>query len=204
MDLIRLTERHIKPASLVLSRAFQNDPIIRWQIPNANKRFLKASYIFEIKLRIGIRYGEVYGTSENLEGIAIWRAPKNVNYPYWQYLKNGGFKLPFKFGLKNTKRMTFVKAVNDSMRNIYMKKLYTYYYLELIGVDPKFQGQGFASKLIKPMLKRIDNENLLIYLETTLARNLPLFEYFDFEKLEEIIIPDTNIVHWSMIRINEG
>ncbi|MFX1418591.1 MAG: GNAT family N-acetyltransferase [Promethearchaeota archaeon] len=202
MDLIKLSEKHLKPASLVLSRAFQNDPIIRWQIPDANKRFLKASYIFEIKLRIGIKYGEVYGTTENLEGIAIWRSHKNVNYPYWQYLMNGGFKLPFKFGFKNTKRMTFVKAVSDSMRNIYMKKPYPYYYLKLIGVDPKFQGLGFASKLIKPMLKLIENENLPIYLETTLERNLLFFEYFDFEKLEEIIIPNTNIVHWSMIRIS--
>ncbi|UCC20057.1 MAG: GNAT family N-acetyltransferase [Promethearchaeota archaeon] len=200
-SLIRLSERHIKPASLVLSRAFQNDPIIRWQIPDANKRLLKTHYIFEIKLRIGVKYGEVYSTSKNLEGIAIWRSYKNVNYPYWQYLVRGGFKLPLKFGIKNAKRMTFVKAVNDSMRNIYMKV--PYWYFELIGVDPKFQGQGFANKLIKPMLSRIDNKNLPIYLETTLERNLLFFEYFEFEKLEEIIIPNTNIVHWSMIRINE-
>ena len=201
MALIRLSEKHIKPASLILSRAFQNDPILRWQILDANKRIIEAHHIYEIKLRIGIRYGEVYGTSENLEGIAIWRSPKNVNFPYWKYLTKGGFKLPFKFGIKIAKRMTFIKAVNDSMRNIYMKV--PYWYFGLIGVDPKFQGQGFASKLIKPMLRRIDNENLPTYLETTLERNLPFFEYFGFNKLEEIIIPNTNIVHWSMIRISE-
>ena len=201
MDLIRLSEKHIKPASLVLSRAFQNDPIIRWQIPEATKRLAKAHHIFEIKLRIGIKYGEVYGTSENLEAIAIWRAPKNVNFPYWKYLTKGGFRLLFKFGLRNAKKMTFVKAVNDSMRNIYMK--IPYWYLTLIAVDPSHQGKGYANKLIKPMLRRIDNENLPIYLETTLERNLSFFEYFDFEKLEEIIIPNTNIVHWSMIRVSE-
>ena len=169
MGLIRLSEKHIKPASLILSRVFQNDPVIRWQIPEANERSIKTQYIFDIKLRIGIKYGEVYGTSENLEGIAIWRPPKNVNYPYLQYLSKGGLKLPFKFGIKIAKRMTFIKAVNDSMRNIYMK--IPYWYFGLIGVDPKFRGQGFASKLIKPMLSHIDTQNLPIYLETTLERN---------------------------------
>ncbi|MFX1594064.1 MAG: GNAT family N-acetyltransferase [Promethearchaeota archaeon] len=200
-NLIRLSEEHIKPASFMLSRAFQNDPIIRWQIPEASKRLVQAYRIFEIKLRIGIRYGEVYGTSKNLEGIAIWRPPKNVNFPYWKYLTKGGFKLPFKFGRKSAKRMTFVKAVNDSMRNIYMKV--PYWYFELIGVDPKFQGQGFASKLIKPMVRHIDKTNLPIYLETTLERNLSFFEHFDFYRLEEIIIPNSNIVSWFMIRTSE-
>ncbi|MFX0178179.1 MAG: GNAT family N-acetyltransferase [Candidatus Hodarchaeota archaeon] len=200
IDLIRLSEKHIKPASSVLSKAFQNDPIIRWQIPEAHKRLEKAHYIFEIKLRIGISFGEVYGTSENLEGIAIWYSPMNVNISYWKYLIKGGFKLPFKFGRKITKKMTITKAVDDSMRNIYMKV--PYWYFGLIGVDPKFQGQGFASKLIKPMLERIDKEKFPIYLETTLERNLPFFRYFNFDKLEEIIIPNTSIVHWSMLRIS--
>ena len=102
-DLIRLSEKHVKTASLVLSRAFQNDPIIRWLISDVNKRLVEAHRIFEIKLRIGIRYGEVYGTSKNLEGVAIWRPPKNVNFPYWKYLTKGGFKLPFKFGRKFAK-----------------------------------------------------------------------------------------------------
>ncbi|MFX1551932.1 MAG: GNAT family N-acetyltransferase [Promethearchaeota archaeon] len=199
-DLIRLSKKHIKRASKVLSRAFQNDPVLRWQISEANERLTKVIYIFEITLRIGIKYGEVYGTSENLEGIAIWYPPRNVNFPYLSYLMKGGFKLPFKFGLKNAKKITFIKAVNDSMRNIYMKV--PYWYFGLIGVDPKFQGQGFASRLIKPMLKCIDNEGLPIYLETTLERNLNFFEYFGFNKLEEIIIPNTKIVNWSMIRVS--
>lgn len=201
-NLIRISKKYVKPASLVLSRAFQNDPVIRWQISEVNKRLGKLHYFFEIKLRIGIKYGEVYGTSVNLEGIAIWHTPKNVNYPYLNYLIKGGFKLPFKFGIKIAKKITFIKAVNDSMRNIYMKA--PYWYLGLICVDPKFQGQGFASKLIKPMLTRIDNEKLPIYLETTLERNIGFFEYFGFNKLEEIIIPNTSIINWSMIRVNEN
>jgi GNAT superfamily N-acetyltransferase len=200
-ELIRLSKQHIRSASLVLSRAFQNDPVLRWQIPDANKRLAKLHHFWELPLRIGIKYGEVYGTSEDLEGIAVWRPPKFVNISYWKYIKKGGFKLPFKFGIKATKKIMFFQAVNDSIRNAYMKV--PYWYLGPIGVDPKFQGKGYVSKLIRPMLKRLDNENLPIFLETNLEKNIAFYEHFDFRILEEIIIPNTNIVSWSMIRVSD-
>ncbi|MFX0106578.1 MAG: GNAT family N-acetyltransferase [Candidatus Hodarchaeota archaeon] len=197
-ELIRLSDEHIKPASFVLSRAFQNDPILRWQIPDANTRLAKLHHFWELPLHIGIKYGEVYGTSEDLEGIAVWRPPKNLNLSYWKYIINGGLKLPFKFGIKTTKRIMYFQDVNESIRNIYMKR--PYWYLGPIGVDPKYQGRGFASILLKPMLRRIDKESLPIWLETNLERNVSLYEHFGFRIIEEIIIPKTNIVNWFMTR----
>ena len=201
INLLRLSKRHIKPASLVLSRAFLNDPVICWQIPDFNTRVKKLHYFWQITLRIGIKYGEVYSTSENFEGIAIWRPPKNVNISYWKFVQSGGVKIPFKFGVETTKKMSYIQAVNDSIRNIYMKV--PYWYFGPIGVDPEYQGQGFASELIKPMLNRIDKENLPIYLETNIERNIAIYDHFGFRILEEIIIPDTSIVSWSMIRIKD-
>jgi len=199
--LIKLSKKHIKSASMVLSRAFQNDPMLRWQIPDVNKRLTKLHKFWRLTLNIGIKYGEVYGTSEDLEGIAVWRPPKKVNISYWKYIRNGAIKLPFKFGIKSTKRITFFQAVNDSIRNIYMKV--PYWYLGPIGVDPKHQGKGFAGMLLKPMLRRIDKEKLPIWLETNLKRNVTFYEHFDFYILEEIIIPNTSIVNWYMLRISE-
>lgn len=199
--MIKLTKKHIKLASLVLSRAFQNDPVFRWQIPDANKRLAKIHNFWELTLRVGIKYSEVYGTSENLEGIAIWRPPQNVNISYWKFVKHGGYKFQFKFGAETAKKMTFFQAVNNSIRDIYMKT--PYWYLDVIGVDPKHQGKGFARMLLKPMLKRIDKDNFPIWAETNLKRNVIFYEHFDFSILEEIIIPNTNIVNWFMIRESE-
>jgi hypothetical protein len=196
-ELIRLSKQHIKPASSMLSRAFQNDPLIRWQIPNLYKRVMKIHSYWEFTLRIGIKYGEVYGTSKDLEGIAIWRPP-NTPISYWTYLKSGIFKFPFIFGIKSTKKITFSQAVKDSIRNILMKG--PYWYLELIAVDPNYQGQGFANMLLKPMIKRIDEKRLPISLETNLKKCISFYQHFDFSILEEIIIPNTNIVLWFLIR----
>jgi ribosomal protein S18 acetylase RimI-like enzyme len=78
-----------------------------------------------------------------------------------------------------------------------------HWYLELLAVDPKYQGQGFARMLLKPFLKHLDKKKLPIWLVTTTKRNLGFFEKFDFSILEEIIIPNTNIVSWFMVRYGE-
>ena len=201
-ELVNLSKKHIHLASKVLSRAFQNDPVLRWQIPNTNKRLAQIHTFWKLSLRIGIKYGEAYATSENLEGIAIWRPPKNVNISYWTFVRHGGYRIPFKFGVDTAKRMSFFQAVNNSIRDIYMKV--PYWYLDVIAVDPRYQGRGFARMLMNPMLKRIDKEKLPIWAETNLKRNVIFYEHFDFKILEEIIIPDTNIVNWFMIRQNEN
>ena len=40
-NLIRLSKEYIEPASMVLSRAFFNDPVFCWQIPDESKRKAK-------------------------------------------------------------------------------------------------------------------------------------------------------------------
>lgn len=197
-NLIRLSKEYIEPASRVLSRAFFNDPVFSWQIPDESKRKAKLHYIWKVILKIWIKLGEVYTTSENLEGIAVWHPPGMVNISYWKYILNGVFILPFRFGIKSTKKIMYVQDVNVSMRNHLMKT--PYWYLGPIGVDPEHQGKGFASKLIRPMLDRIFWENLPILLETNARKNVSIYEHFGFEVFEEIIIPKTNFISWIMIK----
>jgi len=37
---------------------------------------------------------------------------------------------------------------------------FNHWYLMLLGVDPKFQGRGFAGRLLRGMLSNIDEEDL--------------------------------------------
>lgn len=199
--IVKLSKENIKSASLVLSRAFYNDPEIAWQIPDETKRRDKLHHLWIMILKLGMKYGEVYAPSENLEGVAIWYPPNHFERSTWRYIINGGFNLLFKIGSKSIKKLMFCQAVKDSIRKAYMK--FPYWYVETLGIDPNYQGKGYASKLLKPMVKRIDNENVLIYLDTNQEKNVSFYEHFGFTILEEIIIPKTNIVNWSMIRISE-
>jgi len=79
-----------------------------------------------------------------------------------------------------------------------------YWLLHIIGVDPDFQGKGYAATLLRPMLARIDEEQLPCYLDTEDEKNVPLYQHYGFKILEEAIIPRTEVRLWAMLREKSG
>lgn len=77
---------------------------------------------------------------------------------------------------------------------------FRHWYLQLIGVDPMFQGKGYGGTLLTPMLARIDREHLPCYLETQNQKNVLLYQHYGFKVVEEVIIPGTEITFWAMLR----
>ena len=57
----------------------------------------------------------------------------------------------------------------------------SHWYLPMIGVDPAHQGKGLGSALMKHALIPCDLENKIAYLESTNAKNIPLYERHGFE-----------------------
>jgi ribosomal protein S18 acetylase RimI-like enzyme len=56
-----------------------------------------------------------------------------------------------------------------------------HWYLSMIGVDPRLQGQGLGGELLRYSIARCDQDGALAYLETASPRNIPLYERFGFE-----------------------
>jgi GNAT superfamily N-acetyltransferase len=59
-----------------------------------------------------------------------------------------------------------------------------HWYLAMIGVDPKAQGKGLGTELMRYALTHCDQDEVLAYLETANPRNIPLYERFGFEAQE--------------------
>ena len=78
-SLQRLKYSQIKPATEMVTRAFLDNPGIVFYFPDENERKSKLPYIFRYIIRRGFLYGEVYATSPNLEGIAIWLYSENIH-----------------------------------------------------------------------------------------------------------------------------
>ena len=76
-NLVRLTRAQTKPSAEVLSRAFHNDPLLQYYFPEELERGKIALYLVSVAVFSGIRYGEIYATSPNLEGVAVWFPPGN-------------------------------------------------------------------------------------------------------------------------------
>jgi len=196
-SLVRLTKAQIKPAAEMLARALQNDPACTYCIPNTTERKNKSHILFENMVRFGVLYGEVYATSHNLEGVVSWVPSDKADLTIWRIIRSGYFSILFRLGRKNVSRIMSYGDYASLMHKRHAP--FRHWYLMIIGVDPMYQGRGYASALMKPMLARIDNEQMPCYVETNNERNVPIFQHYGF-RIAEVGIPGTNVNHWAMLR----
>jgi ribosomal protein S18 acetylase RimI-like enzyme len=61
-----------------------------------------------------------------------------------------------------------------------------HWYLPLIGVDPRRQGRGYGSELMRHALAACDRDGMPAYLESTNPANISLYERHGFEALGTI------------------
>ncbi|MBA7665440.1 hypothetical protein ES703_73510 [subsurface metagenome] len=197
-NLVRLNKTQVKPAAEVLSRAFQNYPLLQYYFHDELKRKKIALYFVSFAIFSGIRYGEIYAASPNLEGVAIWFPSDNYPVTIWKLVRSVPLSVIFGFGRYGGGRMRqlggYVDAVHQRLAP------FGHWFLQVIGVDPQFQGKGYAGKLLKPMLARIDEEGLPCYLETFDENNVSFYEHFGFAVIEKSNIPETNFTNWAMLR----
>ena len=73
-------------------------------------------------------------------------------------------------------------------------------YLQAIGVSPKFQGQGFGSKLLRSMFQRLDSNEIPIYLETETEKNVAMYKKLGFQVVKEGTLHNLEFYIWEMIR----
>ena len=198
MTLLKLEKKHIKLASLMLSRAFKDDPFNAYAFPNPEQRVKKMPCAYQFLLRYYISYGRCYITSPKLEGVAIWIHSDNLRTSFWRMIISGAIWPAMKMGVKTGRRMqVLTNYIEKKHHELVPNK---HWYLFLIGVDPKHHGKGYASQLLNGMLSEIDREGLSCYLETEVEMNVPIYEHFDFDVLDEFTIPDTMVKIWAMLR----
>ncbi len=197
-DLALLNKSHIKPAAEVLARALRNYPFSKYFFPDELEREKRLPYFFQYVLNYGIRYGEIYATSLNLEGVAVWLTSDNYPMTFGRLIRSVPLSIMFRLGRWGGDRMRNSGEYIDVVH----KRLapFKHWYLQEIGVDPQFKGKGYAGKLLRPMFARIDEEGLPCYLETWDEKNVPLYEHFGFRMVEKSAIPETKLTNWAMLR----
>jgi len=196
--LMRLDKLHVKPATEVLVKAFMKYPFIQYYFPDELKREKVARYFLSSGVYTGIRYGEAYATSPNLEGIAIWLLSDNYPISFINMLRAVPLSAIFGLGRLGGFKMRRIGEHVDAVHRRLAP--FKHWFLEIIGVDPEFQGKGYAGKLLSPMLSRIDEEGLPCYLDTEKEANVRLYEHFGFEVIDKSDIPGTDLTCWAMLR----
>jgi len=199
-SLYKITKKEVEKASLVLGKAFHDDPLWSQVVLDEAERREKLPLIFEMSLRYALRYGEVYASSENLEGIAIILPYDRADMTFWRLLRSGAWRLlrtGMKLGRKTGNRLGEILAPIIKAQEEILKR--GYLYLDVIGVSPELQGQDFGSKLLRAISENADNEEIQIYLEAS-EENVHLYEKFGFQVVKEIKLSTIDLSMWAMVR----
>jgi ribosomal protein S18 acetylase RimI-like enzyme len=182
----------------MLSRAFFNDPKMTHLIPEIALRWDRAQHLFEFELRYGMIYGSVYTTSPAVEGVAVWLPSDKSEVTLWRAFRAGGFRLQRDLGKEIMDRLMAFSTTVDELHKKHLPA--PHWYLFFIGVDPAYQGQGYAGRLLRPMLEELDRKKIPCYLNTQNEKNVSLYEHFGFRVIDRVTLPGSGIVHTAMQR----
>ena len=169
-------------AAVFLS-AFRDDPFMRSLFSSAKdiQKAMDADFRYMIeKARVN---GVVFRTSAAYEGASIWCLTGFPKSKFSLNVRIAWFMLN-QFKVADLRKFVsfYLKAEKAHIRIIRRP----HYYLELLGVDEQFQGMGYASKLVKPVLAHADQSRRCCYLETQNEKNVALYQHYGFEVVDTI------------------
>ncbi len=197
-DLLLLNWRDRQAASSVAGRAFAEYELLQHFFPNETEGQAIAETFSLIAISVCLKYGVVYASSEKLEGVSAWLPPGRAPFGGWQLIRSVPLSVLLRFGRQGAGRM---QAYSRYMDNLHRKLVpYPHWYLQLLGVDPRYQGQGFSSRLVRPVLECIDRENLPCFVDTNTEKNVAIYERFGFKVISAEKVPQTEITCFAMLK----
>lgn len=193
-----MTAGQVAESGRVLGRAFYDDPMFQYIIPDDAARGPAMEWFMGRGALYGHKYGEVYTTGATVEGDAVWLPPGETNLPMLRMAQAGMLIAPFKLGFSPFRRFLGVMNTFEALHHRDMPE--RHWYLMILGVEPARQGQGIGGALIAPIVARADAEGLPCYLETAKARNVAFYTRHGFEVIVEDDIRD-GFHYWTMKRM---
>ena len=196
-NVTNLQAAQVDEVSQVLARAFFDDPMVMYVVPDDERRRRSLPWFFRLAARYGDRWGENYTTPGRVAGAAIWLPPgDNITSPM-RLIRLGMLAAPFKFGLPSFMRFL---SVTNHLEHLHKRDVPPdHWYLFVLGVDPERQGQGVGGNIIQPVLERADHDRLPCYLETMKERNVTFYKKHGFEVVIDDQFKD-GPRYWTMKR----
>jgi ribosomal protein S18 acetylase RimI-like enzyme len=186
-QVVRLDESRIDEAAAVLGRAFFDDPLERYMVPDDAERLKASSARFRNILRYGHLFGEVYTAAESPGAAAMWLPPGETEMSEERMQQAGMFELRAIVGQEAFSRFIPVIDVFDGLHASDAPG--RHWYLLVVGVDPLKQRRGLGGALVEPMLARADAEGVPCYLETANETNVGFYAHLGFAIIHDIVEP---------------
>jgi GNAT superfamily N-acetyltransferase len=189
MDAHRATSDERSDVVTALCRAFFDDRIYRWIVPDDAQRRRSAATFYSRFVDACWPHGEVYAAGGGV-GAALWVPPGT------QLIAD---KEAEAFG------RDLMESAGDEAASARMAQLFQLlddhhpvdacWYLAFMGVDPSAQGQGIGTKLLAAVLFAADRDHAPAYLEASCPENQRLYERHGFQTIRELTVADSPAIY---------
>jgi len=169
--------------------SFKNDPHLTWLLEESKNKF-KLNVLIDYVVHQTLRRGEIYLTDDN-NAVALWDFERNEKMSFHYIRRNLAFLI--QIGMRSVVRILKSEAhVNNNFRK-YPRCCHLY----MIGVLPAAQGKGLASALMNPMIRRMKEKSIPLFLETANRRNVDIYKKKGFKIFETLTIGAHSLILMS-------
>lgn len=196
-ELYRLRKSDLKKCALVASKAFIDDESSKFLL--SSKLTQESLYEYYIVLYNAI-YKKMYmfADSKDIHGFIIISSIKNSEISIWEFIKAGGLKIIFSFGLGIVSRSLAYENNCINIRKPFISP--NDWHIFQFGVIPEKQSQGLGSKIIKPVLSWLDSKKTACYIETQKTINVDIYSHFGFKLMSVDTLPKKQTKQYAMLR----
>ena len=136
--------------------------------------------------------------SKDANSVLIYIRPRSKEPGLLDYMKAGGVKMLFKFGIRRIIRLMRFEVKIQQVAKRY--KTANDGYLMAFATRLDKQGQHYGKPLIKALLNYLDASNEDCYLETLKAENVALYQHFSFQLKAQTATQLGNLTLFAMHR----
>lgn len=205
--LITLDRKDIRRAADVLAEGFVDDPLYRHILPEHSTRLDVLRIFFRNYVAMLYPYSDVYTTSGNMEAVALVFRSDRTGSSIVSRLKDRSalllaivksFPICRYIGIRQFARGI---AILHSMSSAWLSMLgdREYIHLDMLVVQSKHRGQGFVSRIMKPLIEECGKRGIACTLETQNPGNIPVYERYGFAIVDVIPLPNSDLEQYCMV-----
>lgn len=191
-------------ARTALARAFDEDPLFRFLLPKPAQRERWLHVIMAGTLAQTLPDQHVFVPAQLGDGasVGVMAVVPPDAYPLpsardWRFLLQRRHRpaLPFPPFRLLRSGLGALRLIN---KHHYDGR---HYYLQTMGVDPAYKGQGVGRLLLEHLCALADRDGVPAYLETSNEVNLGFYRRFGFEERDRFDTPGGGPPIWTMVRV---
>lgn len=177
----------------VLARAFEDDPVSVFVLPDGSKRLRGLEEIYRLVFVPDALSDDECFTTTSHGCVALWRPADKPRPSLVETLRHVP-RMARVLGRQTPRALrvlTYMESQPPKERHAH---------LLLLGTDPDRQGQGLGSLVLGETLARLDREGVPAYLEATTSRSRALYLRHGFVVMNEVRLPGGGPPLWRMWR----